>query len=75
MNKSTVSRRFSIESGQLFSDVLHQVRIREAKRLLKETELPLEKISKLSGYTYQSYFNKKFKEIVGQTPFSYKLNF
>ncbi|MEG0440393.1 MAG: AraC family transcriptional regulator [Solibacillus sp.] len=75
INKSTLSRRFSIESGQLFSEVLHQVRIREAKRLLKETDLPLEKISKLSGYTYQSYFNKKFKQLVGQTPFSYKLNF
>lgn len=74
INKSTLSRRFSIESGQLFSEVLHQVRIREAKRLLKETNLSLEKISKLSGYTHQSYFNKKFKRIVGHTPFFYKSN-
>lgn len=74
LNKSTLSRRFSAESGQLFRDVLHQVRIREAKRLLKETDLSLEEISGLTGYAYQSYFTMKFKQLEGRTPSAYQSN-
>ncbi len=74
LNKSTLSRRFSAESGQLFRDVLHQVRIREAKRLLKETDLSLEEISGLTGYSNQSYFSMKFKQLEGRTPSSYHSN-
>jgi len=72
INKSTLSRRFSVESGQSFRDTLHQVRIREAKRLLQETDLPLEEISRLTGYSHQTYFNAKFKQLVGRTPLSYR---
>ncbi|MCG3088415.1 helix-turn-helix domain-containing protein [Sporosarcina cyprini] len=72
LNKSTLSRRFSAESGELFRDVLHQVRIREAKRLLKETDLSLEEISVLTGYSNQSYFTMKFKQLEGRTPSSYQ---
>lgn len=74
LNKSTLSRRFSAESGQLFRDVLHKVRIREAKRLLKETDLSLEEISRLTGYSNQSYFTMKFKQLEGRTPSSYHFN-
>ncbi|WP_071460796.1 helix-turn-helix domain-containing protein [Bacillus massilinigeriensis] len=72
MNKSTLSRRFTAESDTSFREMLHEVRIREAKRLLAETDLPLEEISRLTGYTHQSYFNAKFKKLVHQTPFSYR---
>lgn len=75
LNKSTLSRRFSAESGQLFRDVLHKVRIQEAKRLLKETDLSLEEISGLTGYSNQSYFTMKFKQLEGITPSSYHFNF
>ncbi|CRH76880.1 Colonization factor antigen I subunit D [Chlamydia trachomatis] len=60
INKSTLSRRFAAESGESFRNTLHQVRIREAKRLLKETDLSLEEISQLAGYSHQTYFNAKF---------------
>lgn len=74
LNKSTLSRRFSAESGQFFRDALHQVRIREAKRLLKETSLSLEEISGLTGYSNQSYFTMKFKQLEGRTPSSFQSN-
>lgn len=72
MNKSTVSRRFALESGQTFLKVLHRKRIDEAKRLLLETELSIEEIAKLTGYTHQSYFNAKFKEVERQTPTAFR---
>jgi two-component system, response regulator YesN len=73
INKSTLSRRFATESGQSFRNTLHQVRIREAKRLLQETDLPLEEIARLTGYSHQTYFNTKFKQLVACTPSAYRI--
>ncbi|HEY9576773.1 MAG TPA: helix-turn-helix transcriptional regulator, partial [Pseudobacillus sp.] len=64
--------RFAAESGQTFRDTLHQVRLREAKRLLKETDLPLEEVARLAGYTHQTYFNAKFKLYESVTPSAYR---
>lgn len=72
IHKSTLSRRFAAESGQLFNHVLHQVRIRKAKRLLLETDLSFQEIANLTGYSYQSYFNMKFKKYEGCTPSVYR---
>ncbi|WP_088066817.1 response regulator transcription factor [Gottfriedia luciferensis] len=72
INKSTLSRRFAAESNQSFRETLHEVRIREAKRLLQETDLHLDEIARLIGYSHQSYFNAKFKQIEGCTPLVYR---
>ncbi|WP_342515003.1 helix-turn-helix domain-containing protein [Sporosarcina sp. FSL K6-1522] len=72
INKSTLSRRFSAESEQSFRVILHQVRIQEAKRLLQETDLSMEEISQLVGYTHQSYFTAKFKQVEQCTPHAYR---
>ena len=72
INKSTLSRRFSTESGQSFRVVLHQVRIRESKRLLQETDLPMGEIAELVGYAHQSYFTEKFRQYEKSTPSTYR---
>lgn len=72
VNKSTLSRRFAAENGQSFLATLHRVRIREAKRLLQETDLSLEEIARLSGYSHQTYFSAKFKQLEGCTPSAYR---
>lgn len=72
INKSTLSRRFAAESGRPFRDTLHQVRIREAKRLLQETDLSLEEVARLTGYSHQTYFNAKFKQLEACTPSAYR---
>lgn len=72
INKSTLSRRFATESGKSFRDTLHQVRIREAKRLLQETDLSIEEVARLTGYSHQTYFNAKFKQLESTTPSAYR---
>lgn len=72
INKSTLSRRFAAESGISFRDLLHQVRIREAKRLLQETDVSLEEVARLTGYTHQTYFNAKFKQLESCTPSAFR---
>ncbi|KXH79852.1 helix-turn-helix domain-containing protein [Sporosarcina sp. HYO08] len=73
INKSTLSRRFAAESDQSFRITLHRIRIGEARRLLKETDLSIEEISRLVGYTHQSYFTAKFKQFENCTPFAYRM--
>lgn len=72
MNKSTLSRKFKAECGKTFRDTLHEIRIREAKRMLLETDLSLEEISSLTGYSHQTYFNAKFKLLERCTPTSFR---
>lgn len=72
INKSTLSRKYHQSTGVKFRDALQEIRIREAKRLLKESDASLEEVSRLSGFTHQSYFNAKFKTATGQTPSSYR---
>jgi AraC-like DNA-binding protein len=72
INKSTLSRKYHQNTGVKFRDALQEIRIREAKRLLKESDASLEEVSRLSGFTHQSYFNAKFKTATGQTPSSYR---
>ncbi|HLG26981.1 MAG TPA: helix-turn-helix domain-containing protein [Paenisporosarcina sp.] len=72
INKSTLSRKFSQSTGKKFRDTLQEIRIREAKRLLKETKAPLEEVARLAGFTHQTYFNAKFKAATGKTPSNYR---
>lgn len=72
INKSTLSRKFAQSTGKTFRDSLHEIRIREAKRLLKETKASFDEVARLTGYTHQTYFNAKFKAATGQTPSSYR---
>ncbi|MBD8004361.1 response regulator transcription factor [Bacillus norwichensis] len=72
VNKSTLSRRFAAEARYSFQNTLHHVRIREAKRLLIETDLSLVDIARLSGYSHQTYFSAKFKQLEGCTPSAYR---
>lgn len=72
IHKSTLSRRFAAEKGLTFRERLHQIRIREAKRLLIETDLPIERIAAMCGYSHPSYFSSKFKSIASSTPASYR---
>lgn len=43
-------------------------RLEEAKRLLKDTSLSIQKISEEVGYHDTAYFSKIFKKSLGMTP-------
>lgn len=56
---SAVIRR---KSGMNFKQFLNKLRITEAKRLLKETDLQVSEIAFQAGYGNVSHFNRVFKE-------------
>ena len=47
-------------------------KMREAKRLLQKTRIPLAEVAIEVGYCDQSYFTKLFHEQVGITPLAYR---
>ena len=72
MNKSTLSRRFQKQNGRKFSELLMHIRIREANRLMKETDIPLDEVARLSGFGTASYFSAVYKKYEKLTPSQYR---
>lgn len=59
------------ETNCTFTELLIQKRIALAKKLLRETELPIQDIVDKVGYKEYSCFIKLFKKHTGVTPFVY----
>ena len=61
------------EFGKNIKDLLTDVRMLEASKLLKSTDMTIENIVLEVGYTNHSYFYKIFKKTYGMTPNQYKI--
>lgn len=67
-----LSHVFRQSMGQTFSEYLTGIRIREAKRLLTATDLPVGEIAARVGYREANYFGRVFKKATGQTPLAWR---
>jgi YesN/AraC family two-component response regulator len=67
-----LSRLFSKELGKTFKHVLIEVRIEEAKRLLKDIGYRVYEISSMVGYEKPRYFSELFRNVTGLTPLEYR---
>jgi len=59
-------------TGSGFNEHLHMVRIKEAKKLLKTTDMKISSIAQAVGYRDAEYFTGKFKALTNQLPSEYK---
>lgn len=66
------SQMFKAETGMSFTDYLIHYRIKEAQKLLRNTDLRMYEIASRVGIPDQHYFNRLFKNITGVTPAKYK---
>ncbi|MGN0707908.1 MAG: helix-turn-helix domain-containing protein [Faecalibacterium sp.] len=57
-----------------FSAYLSEYRIRQAKRLLTETNREIKEIGRACGYSDAGYFTRVFKRVTGLTPSDYRLS-
>lgn len=57
-----------------FKQYLNQLRLTEAKRLLKDVNVPVSDIAYRVGYGHISHFNRVFKEHEGMSPNDYRKN-
>ena len=71
-SKAYFSKIFTEEVGDNFIIYLTKVRIENAKKLLKETDMKIYQICEKVGYPNIEHFSRTFKKIVGVSPFQYK---
>lgn len=71
-SKSYVSRRFSNVCGQSVMEYYNRMKIQEAKRLIRETDLTFQEISERLMLANPHYFSTLFGKYVGMTPTQYK---
>lgn len=72
LSRSYLSMLFKAELGSTFTDYLNNMRIEKSKELLQDPALSLADIAALIGYSDQSYFTKKFVQLVGMSPGRYR---
>lgn len=74
MNYSLFSLSFKQYTGMNFVNYLKSIRIKEAKRLLEETDEKIIEISQKVGYENEKHFMKTFKSMCGVSPSEYRKN-
>ena len=74
MSPRSLQRRLHAK-GQRFSNLLAQVRLNTAARLLLESEASLAECGYLSGFADQSHFTRQFRRHTGLTPSLYRREF
>ena len=67
MSKRTLQRRLAVE-GLTFSDLMLEIRVSEAARLLRESELSVTAIGYICGFADTSHFSHSFKRRHGSAP-------
>jgi len=74
LNPTYLSTLFKEEMNISFSKYLIYIRLEEAKKLLKNSNLKVYEVSDLVGYPNYRYFSRLFKKIEGCTPLGYREN-
>ena len=59
---------FKKVSGMTFIAHVTRVRITQALRLLRETDLTIAEIAARTGFSDQSYFDRRFRQTFGKSP-------
>lgn len=67
-----LSKLFKEETGKSFKELIIELRISEAKKLLKNSDLSIRKIAYEIGYNDPNYFIRIFKKNTGLTPKEYQ---
>jgi two-component system response regulator YesN len=68
VSKNHLSFEFARETGETISDFITRTRIREAEKLMMETNLRNYEIAEKTGYINVGTFNRAFKRITGKSP-------
>lgn len=74
MNYSLFSYVFKQFTGMNFVNYLKEIRMKEAKRLLEETDKKIVEISNAVGYENEKHFMKIFKNTTGVSPTEFRKN-
>jgi LacI family transcriptional regulator len=68
VSRSVLQRKFRSNLGRSINDELVQQRIKTARQLLLETQLPLIDVAERSGFQHQEYLGWIFRKHLGTSP-------
>jgi LacI family transcriptional regulator len=68
LSRTSLERRFRDVLGRTLQQEIRGVQMKRARQLLAETDLSLEKIAPLVGFSQASYLSHAFKREVGESP-------
>lgn len=71
-SRAYVFKQFKAYVGKTIMEYFTELKIAEAKTLLKENQLSVKEISEKLGFDTPNYFSKTFKKLNGFTPTLYK---
>ena len=72
VNKYYLAHTFKKQKGISPINYLLEKRIEEAKYLLRTTNLSVNEIGRIVGFSSQSYFAQSFKRALGKTPLEFR---
>ena len=72
LSTSYFSKKFKEQTGEKYIDVLTDIRIREAQRLLGTTDTPVAEIVEEVGYCDDKHFRRLFHKVTGMNPLEYR---
>lgn len=72
LSKTHISRLFRAKGNIKYIDYLTRLRMEEALRLLRQTDLPIREVTLRVGYWDVVSFQKKFKTLYGINPSEYR---
>lgn len=72
LSKAQIPELLQSRHSMMFKQYLNEIRVTEAKRLLKETDRQITEIAISVGYNYPSSFNRIFKQVTGTSPKIYR---
>ena len=71
-SRSFITRSFKAETGKTLLEYITEIKIREAKRLLRYSKRSIPSISNYLSFSSQPYFQTVFKKATGMTPAEYR---
>jgi AraC-like DNA-binding protein len=74
VSREHLSRLCHSRLGKPLRTLMLEQRMYRARRLLKETDLPIKTIAGMLGYTAYPNFLSAFKDVMKQTPYEFRVN-
>lgn len=72
LSPNYISSILKKETGKTFVEYLNEVRLTQAKKLLREPESKIYEVSSMVGFTHPTYFSSVFKKATGLSPTEFK---
>lgn len=75
LSESAFYKFIKRHTKKTYTEIINEFRINHASKLLISSEMSISQICFESGFNNVSYFNRKFKQILGKTPHEFRADY